>query len=1053
MSASTYLYLGGSDLALLAYAVSQIKTDKATTSLHRNTILLPTAGTIHDLRRQMGDTMGVEMVQFYRLARAILDQAAIPIHELNDASIRRLIKKILTDMATDGTLSTFLKVSHKPGFIDVILEWLREMKSQGIFPEDYAAYAEQSGLERDRQLATFYLRYQAFMQEGNYSDTDGLLWLAAEALENDPTLYSSKGSCFVLGFDQFSPVQVRILRQLTKRFENFAIYLLWDSERSEDSLALSRLRETRAVLESAIPLEVRTLEEKGDPETSLFHVSQTLFEADAEKIESTDQIQAIEAPSREAEVRWALREIKRLLLKGVPYHEIALLTPNPNAYTPLVRTVSKEYNVPVETKRFLSNEPVVTALKNVLQLSPNFPWRETFDVLRSSYFQKPWLTSEQINLLDQLTRERPVIAGVEQWAFALTPLKLEAEDPEDEDRRSPPLVAQLPTEALGEIQTGLNTFFDHVSPPKTATYRDYTWWIQTTLLGFFPLAEGSGEAPPSDIPTLNLIAQAQEGAFPQRDQRVINLVLRAMRSLMASAETVPDGDQVAWDTYREELLSLLEGVRLASDPAEARVRFAHLADGRARSADYLFVLGLSEGEFPSPPKPDMLYANHERENHPLPLRHSTSADDASLWWQVVNNCKRRLIMLRPYIDANGAPWQASPYWDAVLAPVKNPKVEKIPLAYSPNPAQTASPSELLIALSKTNAQTVPNALESLWKRTKQVNGVMKQRASYQAPGVYEGIIQTKALQREFEERFGDRHTWSASRLNRYANCPYGFFAQYGLKLESRIEPEEGLDALQRGSVLHAVLEQFNLRIAENNLLLTTGHLDELRKHLAQSCQLIFSDAPQRYGFRPGALWKYEQNEFKRMLDVLIRWECEENGRKARFAPYLAEAGFGIGTGPPSLEINTEQLSFRLHGLIDRIDIDADGNLRVIDYKSGSSRYWKSDLRKGLALQTALYAYAAETFWTEDDSRVVESYYLHIPIRKASGKLKFENQVRQDALAETVINQAAESVANARLGIFPSAPAGGMACRRWCDFASLCRVSRQSIAKAPGGELT
>ena len=52
------------------------------------------------------------------------------------------------------------------------------MKTQGIFPEHYAAHATQTDLERDRQLAGLYLRYQRFLQDRDLSDADGLLWLA-----------------------------------------------------------------------------------------------------------------------------------------------------------------------------------------------------------------------------------------------------------------------------------------------------------------------------------------------------------------------------------------------------------------------------------------------------------------------------------------------------------------------------------------------------------------------------------------------------------------------------------------------------------------------------------------------------------------------------------------------------------------------------------------------------------------------------------------------------------------------------------------------------------
>ena len=860
----------------------------------------------------------------------------------------------------------------------------------------------------------------------------------------------------MLGFDQFSPVQIRILTQLARRVEQFAIYLLWDVNRPEDSLALSRIRQTRAALERAIPLDVGILGEEPTTRAGLAHLRAALFETDAKKADPREQVQFLEAPSREREVRWALREIKRLLLVGVPARQIAILSPNPNTYTPIIRAVATEYGLPIKTRQPLANQPVVTALRNLLSLPPEFPWRETFDALRDPYIEQPWLTPEQINVLDQLSRERPVLSGRRQWQFALTPLELETQDSEDEDLRPPPLVAELPPKELEALQEGLTAFFDHLTPPQKLSYRAYTWWLQTAILGLIPPVEGLDEDPIPESPSLEIIACAQHGLYPKRDQKALAQVLKAMRRVMASAETIPDGDEISWETYRDELLGLIDAMVINPDPLEAQVRFAHLADGRARIVDHLYILGLSEGEFPQPPAPDPLYATEERSEHPLPLIHPTPADDASLWWQVISNCRKRLSLSRPYIDENGAPWQASPYWSAVLACLQDPAVERLPIAPRLDPDEAASHSELLTALAASNAQSVPQLLLSLWHQAHQADAVMKQRQSDRPPKAYEGVIQTDPIKAAFAQRYGPGHIWSASRLNRYNNCPYGFYAQYILDLEARLEPEEGMDALQRGSVLHAVLEQFNRQVAEDEIPLTEAHFDELFERLDGSCEQVFSDAPRRYGFRPGALWDYEQTELKRMLVALIRWECEQNGPQARFRPYLAEAGFGIGTGSPPLEIHADDLSFKLRGMIDRVDRNQDGNLRVIDYKSGSTKKWTSDLKKGLALQTALYAYAAETFWTKADRRVVESAYLHIPKRETSGKLDFEDHVRENPLAETAISKAAAAIRNICKGVFPSAPAKpsrwGRSCRQNCEFASLCRVSRQSIAKARAEEL-
>jgi hypothetical protein len=162
--------------------------------------------------------------------------------------------------------------------------------------------------------------------------------------------------------------------------------------------------------------------------------------------------------------------------------------------------------------------------------------------------------------------------------------------------------------------------------------------------------------------------------------------------------------------------------------------------------------------------------------------------------------------------------------------------------------------------------------------------------------------------------------------------------------------------------------------------------------------------------------------------------------------------FGIpGARLPRLLLGgDEDTGFQVHGVIDRVDLDDQGGLRVIDYKSGSTTYSKEDIARGYALQSALYALAAERL-LPGAGRVSESFYLHIPTRESSGRLRFAAGAEADGMVQAAVEVSAQFVDRIRSGVFPGAPGkpsvGARACRDSCDFAALCRVSRQSIAKA------
>jgi RecB family exonuclease len=1074
------LYLAPSQTAARSHALASIDA-RGDGPFSEARLLLTSGDAIRELQRVLGNRIGLQLFQFYGLARWILDQASRYPGEAGDVLAARLVGRLLRHMRAAGELTSFNGIADKPGFTRVLLEWIREMKSQGIPPEQVSAHARISGRERDRQLALLYQRYQAFLIQSDLSDPDGLLWLAAEALEADPDLGRSGLPFILLGFDHFNPLQLRILKQLVRRCPDFSIYLLWDSERSPrspDGLALYRLTQTRATLERELPLEVVPLKDTAPAVPVLVHLAGSLFEHDARVVRdaSPPALRAVSAPSREMEARYALRRVKQLLLEGVSPHDIALLAPAPAAYLPLLQAVSEEYGVPLRLSRSIWDTPPIAALARLLSLAPDFPRRETLDALRSPYIRQSWLSNEQIELLDRLSRERPVLRGLDQWQFALRPLDPAGLGTDEDQRGGPQLARTLGPQVLASIQDGLAAFCKHLTPPVTATYRGYAFWLQEAVLGIFPdepVDEGQllSETPPS----LHLADCCRENeSYAARDLSSLALALGALCELVeaggvfaaeSSPGAGPSGATVAWASFRDELLELLAHTHNPPDLSRAGVRVGPLSLSRDAPCEHLFVLGMSEGEFPRRPAADVFYSSREREQQPLPLRQEHPAEDASLWWQVTGSARRSLTLLRPNLDENGAPWLASPFWDALVGLVEGLVVEEIPIAAPPTVEQAACHSELLVALACVGAAAIPAAvppvLQSSWDTSLRCHAVTKARQSWGQPGIYEGFLESAGLRSELAERFGPRHSWSASRLNRYGSCPFGFFAEYVLKLEAQLDPDEGFDAMQQGSLLHAVLEKTFAGLLKAGISLTASTQVQVLECLGEACRSVFASAPQRYGFRPGSLWAYEQRELERQLEALLRWECSEAGAGfragagsetgARFWPYLQEARFGLPGGRlPALVLeDVDGSRYTVHGVIDRVDRDADGNLRVIDYKSGSAAYSRADIEAGLACQTALYALAVEPLLAPG-ARVVESSYLLIPARTTSGTLEFAGRASENETVQAAVEMALAFIRFARGAQFPSLPgkaAGGMACRDSCDYRGLCRISRHGMAKA------
>jgi ATP-dependent helicase/nuclease subunit B len=1016
--------------------------------------------------------MSVRTFQFYSMVREILKSSGSTISILTTGSIRRAVSNILLTMKDQGDLSNFAPVSDKPGFIQSLLEWLWEMESQGITPQQVLSQASKNGSSRDRQLAELFKRYQVFLQGNQLTDKDGSLWLAASALQEKPGIMSNYGLFLVLGFDQFSPHQVKLLAEITRCVPHFGVYLSWDANRDLSSLALARLAQTRRVLEEELSLTPEVIDFPDGFPYAIKRLGERIFDPQPVKTvtqlskDHGDAVRLISAPSRDSEARWALREAKRLVLEGASPDEIAVLSPSPHGYLSSVRAAAYEYGLPVRCEEKLLENPAAAAFANLLRLFPEFPWLETIDSLRSPY-SVHLLSPQQVGLIERLSRERPVVRGIDQWLSALQPLESGWSEWGD-DYGNRLLAGQLSKGELAVLENCLHQFFKILTPPDSSTVGAYIKWVKEKILGL-----GLDSYPTDNLPaaiiseagedvgektSLNFlkICMSRSDDHTVNELKAIQRILQCLVDLEQSTDVhgVPDNLQVTWAKFREELLLLLSAAVISPDHQEPGIYFGHLSIGRGLPVDHLFVLGMGEGEFPSQSPPDIFYSTAERRSSELPLVSMHPAENASLWRQVLGSSGRSLVLLRPWIDDNGAQWLPSPYWSAVQEVLPNLKEVRLPVVEQPEVSTAASKNELITALALSGATQVPGEIRLAWQSAWRAFRVMETRWVWNPPGVYEGCFQSHVLKDEIANRFGSEYRWSCSKLGRAAKCPHIFFAESVLNLDSVQDPVEGIDVLQLGSLVHAVLEQLHRCLSDEGLILNTENQEAVLKLLGEACEQVFNSAPYRYGFRPGILWSFEQKEQRRILENLIRIECGKGSSQPVFSPFLQEVRFGLPKSslPPLILESSDGSKYKVVGVVDRIDKASDGNLRVIDYKTGSRKFSSYDILRGEALQTALYALAVEPI-LDVSARIEESCYMHVSTGETSGCIVFDGRALENILMQGAVAAAGAVVTAVKEGRFPSLPAkpgyGSQSCSQNCDFSALCRVSRRSIAKARG----
>ena len=225
---------------------------------------------------------------------------------------------------------------------------------------------------------------------------------------------------------------------------------------------------------------------------------------------------------------------------------------------------------------------------------------------------------------------------------------------------------------------------------------------------------------------------------------------------------------------------------------------------------------------------------------------------------------------------------------------------------------------------------------------------------------------------------------SVSRLETFAQCPYKHFVRYGLAPKEEQRP--GVDIAELGTIYHEAAEQFTRMVTQ---------LPEFPDVSQAVCDRLMDEAvaPLIDEWRASPLGESKRGE---AVARTIRRTAKRTARNiisqyadSSFRPIQTEFVFGQnGISPIMLELADGSFVY-LQGRIDRVDMAADGAVRIIDYKSGGKKFDPTLVYWGLQLQLLLYMAAAMA--RIPGSRAAGFFYCRIedPTVKTEERMKEE----------------------------------------------------------------
>jgi RecB family exonuclease len=1007
-----------------------VEAAKAADPLAPVTVAVPSTYAGLALRRALGRERGLVNVRFTAMAR-VAELLGAP--DLA-AGGRRPLTGALLGEAAYATLAVdpgpLAAVADHPSTQQALAATFRDLRDT---PEPARAVLARAG----GIAATVVGLYSDFLERTrDYYDDVDLLYAAAAAVTSAPERLADVGHVVVHLPPALSPAEEALVRALAGADRVTVILGLTGDTAVDDAIADRLAARLSAALGDAVPT---------DPPVDLFSLTTT-----QPPIGSA----VVSAPDPEDEVRAVARRIVAHADRGLPLHRIAIVARVTEPYARLVPEVLDAAGIAwngAATRR-LADTTVGRVIRGLLELTEHDFARDAVAAwLASGPILDP-VDGRTVDAArdDLLSREAGVVGGADQWRERLDRVARAAE----EALRDPEL-AEAPewrrrglerdVESARRLQAFVADLVEHVEVPAPLSWRALTTWA----IGLLDRYLGP-EARWSSWPDAEFEAGREARAELQR--------LAALDEFDAPVDLA---------RFRRAAVTALEAPTSRAGRFGTGVFVGTLRGAYAADFDVIYILGTVEGAFPPRGREDPLLPDRDRtaveglqlhRDRRVEERHEYLAALASAPWRVLSfpradaRAQRRLLPSRWLLETARALLGA----DLTAEGLRD--------AEEPQPwLEVVASFEQGVGSDRDPGSTVEYDLRSLlsWREghhtvvdhplaaTELRAGfdTMFARASKDLTA-YDGHVTGRAA----PDPAG--RVVSPTSLETWATCPFKYLLGSVLRLRDRPRPEETevISALDEGSLVHAILEEF-VRTARPRRGPDEPWDDADRAHMHAITETFCADAERRGVTGRPIAWRLARRRIDQTIERFLETDPVV---RAHFGvvPDIEglELAFGIdGTEPVTVTLGDgRQVRFR--GRIDRVDRSPDGRRVVVyDYKTGSKRTYAGlaegdPVAGGTKLQLPVYALAAEQHHGVGDAH---AYYWFTAVDPEHALVGYAADRCRERFVET-LTMIEDGVGG---GCYPAVP-GERAWNPWqerdtfehcgrCDFDRLCPVDRES----------
>gem|GEM_PF-3443499 len=890
-------------------------------------------------------TFNIEVITLSKLATKVLNAQTDNKKLLTKQSGVMLVTKIILNKQNE--LKAYKKATKLTGFAKSIFETITQLKSCNITPEEFENSYTGENLALKLKMHDIFLIYKEYelLLKSGYLDANTKLSLLVENLPNSDFI---KNTHFYFAlFDNFTPKQYLIIQNLIKYASSVNVGFASNTKQNNQNIYPTNMYENLTTIAKLYSMQLKDII-KNDTEhlpNEFNHIAKNFYALNKNQVElKTDAVQLVQAKTVKEEVQFVASKItENIILNNYRYKDINVAVANIEQYAPVIEQVFKNYKIPyfIDKSKVLTEHIYVKFIINALNAVKNNLL--TNDVLSFSKNYFTDLTFEEQNKFEDFVLKY----GITNTQF----LKEFAFNKKDEN-------TQIIEQARKKIVNNLAI----LNKDNNKTVKEHV----NTLKEFLKNVNVKEK--------LQNLEKEYELSNNYVEQKITTQVYDKVDNLLQELTEILQNEKVTIAEFYNLLNEGLNATNVSTIPVSVDSVFVgDINNNNFSKTNMLCVLGAVDGEVPQNKLDVGIILDEELNDINAKVKLEPSINQLNQkskfnFFQLLLTANNKLILSYPLTSNEGKQQKKSlalTEFEKLFYITVNGKYINLPIYSLEDYIPTKYTSENSKALAYSFYYANPKvAVTKLIEQAKQVYN-NNNTFNYKAVSTLYHTLQ-KLYGKEYldnlidlfdykntfqniknaDELFFNKKRTKISQIESYFACPFKHFLDYGLKVKEK--QRAGLTPLDVGNILHSVAEQFGAMLkAENSL-----H----NQNLSEVASLLIN----RILSKPEYSFIINTKENKNLIES-IKQEALRlvqaiyfSNLNSDFNIEKLEFSFGIKDESTALKLQVKNKTITFGGIIDRIDF-YDDYFRVIDYKTGNSKFAFKDLYSGKKIQLFIYA--------------------------------------------------------------------------------------------------